>query len=157
MEERDIPIKGMHCASCAFNIENTLTKNKGIRNLKVNYATEKATFSHDTSAISLEELNKQMREIGYEFDLENDNDKLHILNIQKRNLYILLPIALLLFFLMIWEIVSKNFTFLPPLDIDMMILNPFLFLISTFTIFYLGRSFVQGLLRFLKEIGRAHV
>ncbi|MDY0097380.1 MAG: heavy metal translocating P-type ATPase [Candidatus Dojkabacteria bacterium] len=153
MEERDIPIKGMHCASCAFNIENTLTKNKGIRNLKVNYATEKATFSHDTSAISLEELNKQMREIGYEFDLENDNDKLHILNIQKRNLYILLPIALLLFFLMIWEIVSKNFTFLPPLDIDMMILNPFLFLISTFTIFYLGRSFVQGLLRFLKGKG----
>jgi len=153
MEERNIQIKGMHCASCAFNIENTLSKNKGIKNLKVNYATEKATFQHDTSEITLEELNKQLREIGYEFDFENDNDKLRLLNIQKRNLYILIPIALLLFLQMIWEIASKNMTFLPSIDINMMILNPFLFLISTFVLFYLGKSFVQGLLRFVKGKG----
>jgi len=38
MEEKKYSIKGMHCSSCAVNIENTFKKQKNIKNAQVNYA-----------------------------------------------------------------------------------------------------------------------
>ena len=43
MEKITVPIKGMHCASCALVIEKTLKKTEGVNEVKVNYGTEKAT------------------------------------------------------------------------------------------------------------------
>lgn len=43
-------ISGMHCASCAVNIERALKKTKGVASANVNLATEKATIEHDDAA-----------------------------------------------------------------------------------------------------------
>jgi Cu+-exporting ATPase len=70
-EEKDalnkitIGINGMHCASCAMNIEKALKKTKGVTDANVNFATEKATITYD-GAISEEELRKVIKDTGYE-------------------------------------------------------------------------------------------
>ncbi len=154
MKEVTVPIKGMHCASCAFNIENTLSKSGGVKNVKVNYATEKAILKYDNNSTSLEELNKKVKDIGYELELEKEiNPELSELKTERNRLIILLPITALLFLYMMWEIVSNRVTSLPTLMVDMNILNPILFLISTVTIFVFGKQFVKGLIRFVRGKG----
>jgi Cu+-exporting ATPase len=61
-----IPITGMHCASCALNIESALKKTTGIRSASVNFATEKAAVDFDESAISLAQIGKIVKRLGYE-------------------------------------------------------------------------------------------
>lgn len=45
--KKTVDIRGMHCASCALNIEHQLKKLKGVKNAVVNYASEKATVESD--------------------------------------------------------------------------------------------------------------
>ena len=44
MKKVDIKITGMHCTSCAINIEKSILKVPGVHDASVNYATEKATI-----------------------------------------------------------------------------------------------------------------
>lgn len=67
MEKVTIPIKGMHCASCALIIEKTLSKTEGIKEVKVNYGTEKVSVEYDKEKISLEKMNDIIKPFGYEF------------------------------------------------------------------------------------------
>ena len=61
-----IPVKGMHCATCALSISNNLYKKEGIKKADVNYATEKAVVKYDPDKISLEEIGESIRELEYE-------------------------------------------------------------------------------------------
>ncbi|HBB02707.1 TPA: hypothetical protein DCZ16_02865 [Candidatus Peregrinibacteria bacterium] len=45
MKKTTIPITGMHCASCAINIERKLKKLDGVSNANVNYATNRAVVA----------------------------------------------------------------------------------------------------------------
>lgn len=70
-----VPVKGLHCASCALTIEKTLGKTPGIKNINVNFATEKATIEYDKSKISLSKLNDYIKPLGYELEYElNQNE-----------------------------------------------------------------------------------
>ncbi len=63
-------ISGMHCASCAANIEHGLKKTDGVVSANVNYATEKLNLEYNQDKINLEDIKKQIKKIGYEiFDL----------------------------------------------------------------------------------------
>lgn len=65
MEKTQIPIKGMHCASCAKIIERALKKAKGVIEANVNYATEKATVSYDPAKIDRDRIAKLIEGVGY--------------------------------------------------------------------------------------------
>jgi Cu+-exporting ATPase len=56
----------MHCASCAANIEHSLRKTSGVISANVNFATEKLNLEYDPDKVSLEDIKKQMKKIGYE-------------------------------------------------------------------------------------------
>src|SRR3989338_8370104 len=47
-----LPIKGMHCASCAANIEKSLKRVSGVKNANVNYASEKASIEFNAEKAS---------------------------------------------------------------------------------------------------------
>ena len=47
MKEIKLNIKGMHCASCAANIERTLSNQQGIKEVNVNLLAEKARVVFD--------------------------------------------------------------------------------------------------------------
>jgi Cu+-exporting ATPase len=61
-----IKILGMHCASCAINIEKALKSTKGITEANVNFASEKANITYDQEIITLEEIKKIISDLGYE-------------------------------------------------------------------------------------------
>ena len=59
------PIIGMHCASCAKNIERALRKTSGVTDATVNYGSEEATVNFDSSISTLGHLSNVVSGLGY--------------------------------------------------------------------------------------------
>ena len=59
------PIVGMHCASCAKNIERVVKKLPGISSVQVNYATERAKVEYDPQRCSPAKIGEQVGKLGY--------------------------------------------------------------------------------------------
>ncbi len=66
MKQTTIPIRGMHCASCAVTIENDLKKSKGVSNANVNFALSRALVEYDDSKTNEHDLHGVIRGAGYE-------------------------------------------------------------------------------------------
>lgn len=60
-----VSIKGMHCASCAANLERVFKKVKGVENASVNFATEKGQLA-SSGPIDLSLVKKAAVSIGYD-------------------------------------------------------------------------------------------
>jgi len=60
-----LQITGMHCASCAASIEESLNKVEGVSKVAVNFATEKAYVEYDPSKASPQALEEAIKEAGY--------------------------------------------------------------------------------------------
>lgn len=59
-------ITGMTCAACATRIEKGLKKLEGVQDANVNLALETATVTFDTSSMSSNEIQKKVRDLGYD-------------------------------------------------------------------------------------------
>lgn len=57
-------ITGMHCASCAVNIESELGKQPGVKSANVNYALANAAVEHDASVMD-HDLHAVVKSMGY--------------------------------------------------------------------------------------------
>ncbi|MBS3172295.1 heavy-metal-associated domain-containing protein [Candidatus Woesearchaeota archaeon] len=57
-------IEGMHCASCASNIERSLKKIKGVKSVNVSLMTRKAIVDVD-STVKDDDLKKAISRTGY--------------------------------------------------------------------------------------------
>ena len=55
MKETILKIEGMHCASCALNVERTLRGLEGVKSAVVNLASEKATAEIDPGIVTFGE------------------------------------------------------------------------------------------------------
>lgn len=66
MSRTNISIEGMHCASCALNIENALRKTDGVKEASVNLASEQASVVFDPQAIALSDLKGVIEGVGCE-------------------------------------------------------------------------------------------
>ena len=56
-------VRGMHCASCALNIEKSVKKIGGVSSCSVNLMAEKMYIEHDDS-VSDEEIKKAVSRVG---------------------------------------------------------------------------------------------
>jgi len=65
MEKKVFKIKGMTCASCAVVIEHDLKKKEGISSASVNLANEKAYVEFDPEKIEIEDIKKNIKDLGY--------------------------------------------------------------------------------------------
>jgi Cu+-exporting ATPase len=70
MSRTNINIEGMHCASCALNIEKALGKAQGVKSVSVNFATEKAYVDFDPAVISWGDIEEVIHNTGYEVRAE---------------------------------------------------------------------------------------
>lgn len=64
MKKVKIEIEGMHCASCAANVEKALSKIDGVGDLKVNLLFKKAT-AEVSENVSEEQIRKAIKNTGY--------------------------------------------------------------------------------------------
>jgi Cu+-exporting ATPase len=62
---RALGIKGMTCASCVRRVEKSLARVPGVREARVNFATERATVVYDPATASPEQLKKAIEQAGY--------------------------------------------------------------------------------------------
>lgn len=74
-------INGMHCASCSTNIERTLAKKPGIKEINVNFARKSASVNFNTETINLEKIKEEITALGFtaisqdEFNKQGDQDQ----------------------------------------------------------------------------------
>ena len=64
MKKVKLTISGMHCASCAGNVERSLRKVQGVKNVSVSLMTNKSIVETEDS-VSDEELKKAVARTGY--------------------------------------------------------------------------------------------
>ncbi len=72
MADREINLKisGMSCASCVAHIEEALSQVPGVREARVNFATEQASVSFEPSQVAPGQLVKAVADAGYEVAAE---------------------------------------------------------------------------------------
>ena len=66
VEKATLNIRGMHCASCAATIEDSLSKAEGVSRATVNFATERAYVEYNPERATLRSLEQAVREAGYD-------------------------------------------------------------------------------------------
>lgn len=62
----ELKISGMHCATCAVNIEKNLASSGKAESAEVNFGTDTARIEYDASRTTLADLERAVRESGYE-------------------------------------------------------------------------------------------
>ena len=65
MKKYKITISGMHCASCASNLEKSLKKVVGVKNATVSIMLKKGTVECEDSVLE-DEIKKAVKRAGYE-------------------------------------------------------------------------------------------
>jgi len=177
MINKTLKVKGMHCASCSSIIERTVGKIEGVEELSVNPGTENAKISFDENKTSIEQFNKKLEPLGYTFIVPREHhisqtakemgmsedehkehlglsqskeDKIEELQKMKSKVQFALPITLLVFIMMMWDIGAKTFLSIPNLPIPMALSNIIGMILSTIVLFWIGQPFLQGFVRFAK-------
>jgi len=69
MEKIIFDISGMHCASCASNIEGALKRLPGVLSAQVNFATEKAYIEFEPQKLKIADLITTVEKLGYKASL----------------------------------------------------------------------------------------
>ena len=64
--ENQFQITGMTCAACATRIEKGLKKMEGVQDANVNLALEKAMVKFDPAAMGPADIQKKVRDLGYD-------------------------------------------------------------------------------------------
>ena len=72
----DLPIEGMHCASCVLSVNKTFGKIEGVEEVDADLASNKLHITVDTKKISYEEMEKLVKNLG--FDLHSDEMTIRI-------------------------------------------------------------------------------
>jgi copper chaperone CopZ len=66
MTKKIFKIKGMHCTSCAFNIDGELEDTDGVKEASTNFAKAKTEVEFDPKKISEEKIVKLIKKVGYD-------------------------------------------------------------------------------------------
>uniref|UniRef100_UPI00386DEFCA heavy metal translocating P-type ATPase n=1 Tax=Methanobrevibacter sp. TaxID=66852 RepID=UPI00386DEFCA len=72
----DLPIEGMHCASCVLSVNKTFEKIEGVEAVDADLASNKLHITVDTKKISYEEMERLVKNLG--FELHSDEMTLRI-------------------------------------------------------------------------------
>lgn len=142
------PITGMHCASCATNIQRALSKTDGVSQAHVNYGNEQASITYNANTLDTNQIAEIVKKIGYtailntseeEADKELEAHHKHSLS----NLKITLLVSGILTAILMIEMIPGS---------PMIFHNPWLMLaLATPVQFWAGRSFYAGAWSALKN------
>jgi Cu+-exporting ATPase len=168
MTNKTFKITGMHCTSCSAIITKKVSKLDGVKNINVNYASEKANIDFDESKINIEQMNNEIEKLGYSIhenkmdnmpgmdhsehlDLkQSKTDKEKNLSDQRSKILFVFPLAIIIFLIMMWDIASQTLPFLTKFPIPMEIFNTIAMILSTIVMFWIGKPFIRGVIRFIK-------
>ncbi len=160
MTTRILKVKGMHCASCASIISKKLSTLPHIQSVTVNYGNEKARVEYDESQVSIHSMNDEISKLGYSFvsetdRIEGEHDHAAMgeneLDELKNKTEFIIPVTLVVFGLMMWDILARTTTLVPNLPIPMELFNTIGMVLATIALFWVGKPYLLGVTRFLRH------
>ncbi|MEK7534493.1 MAG: cation transporter [Patescibacteria group bacterium] len=66
-----LKISGMHCTSCAINIDGELEDTEGVIESNTNYARQQTEVKFDTDKIKEEKIIEIIKSLGYSAEVAN--------------------------------------------------------------------------------------
>ncbi len=154
MTQKDtLLISGMHCTSCAGLIERQLKKVTGVSEAHVNFASEKASISYDSTISKLNDLVKAVERAGYSATLETEelskNQSIRqgqeIKSQFKKFVWSLVLSSPMIYFMLL-----DFFKFLPGGTFIFPYIGIISFILATPVQFYIGSGFYKGMMSALK-------
>ena len=155
MKQERFSVKGMHCASCAFVIRDSLRKTEGITKVEVNYGSESANVSYDEKTTDVEKMNAVIGSYGYSLSQKEDEHKHHLdpkiqeIRTLRQSVRIVFPLSLFVFLIMVWNSFAEVVK-IPLFPIPMMILDKIYMVIAVALFATVGRKYIFALGRFAK-------
>ena len=165
----------MHCASCATIIDKQLKKLEGVRSAQINFATEKAVIDFDPLIVNVLRMNEEIEKLGYAIiepesaaketvQVSGMDHSEHLgltvsktakeqeLSAYKTKTEFVMPIALFIFVVMLWDIAARTRSFetIPNLPIPEGLFNVISMVLATVVMFWIGRPFIDGVVRFAR-------
>lgn len=70
MQKIKLNIYGMHCTSCAMNIDGELEDTAGVKEAKTNYAKQQTEITFDPDKVSIDKMVSIIRKIDDKYDAE---------------------------------------------------------------------------------------
>jgi len=143
-------VKGMHCASCAKLIENVISKEPGVKSIRVNQASEEAKLVVE-AGLDLQKLNDKIKSYGYSFYTADDatpstntlfdfaqglrDERQKSLDHEKNLALMTFPLSLLIALLMIWEVAANWSEAVPIFFLPMNLYTTISFVLACVVIF----------------------
>jgi P-type Cu+ transporter len=178
-------VKGMHCASCAGIIEKTFKKTEGVQSAEVNYGTETAKITFDTSKTNPLDLSKKIEPLGYSLAVsdhqhgghvptaesmgmsaeehaahtgigQSKQEKLAEIKDMRTKILSIMPLAVFSIFVMAWDILSQ-FMIVPEMShVLYEFFHHLLPIFATYALFVVGLPYLKGFYMFLRY-GKANM
>lgn len=70
MQKIKLKIIGMHCTSCAMNIDGELEDTEGVKEAKTNYAKQRTEVTFEPEKVSINEMISVIKKLGDKYDAE---------------------------------------------------------------------------------------
>ncbi|MBI4619002.1 MAG: cadmium-translocating P-type ATPase [Desulfobacterales bacterium] len=96
IEEKELRIKGLHCADCVKKIERTMSSLHGIHGIKLGFSTGKMGVRYDSDKISSEEIQSKIKSLGYDI-LEKEFKEENIFSLKNHEFLFALVSGIALF------------------------------------------------------------
>jgi Cu+-exporting ATPase len=142
---------GMTCASCAQNIERVLNQLEGVEKAVVNFSAEMASVSFDAGKVSVDDLIKAVRSLGYDARIEReveDTDRGANEALRQRNNFI---IALALTIPVVLGNFADTFEIIGSITPQFLQNEYALFILTTVIMAFPGRQFFTGTVKGLRH------
>ena len=150
LAKKTLPVTGMTCAGCAASVESTLQTQPGVASAGVNYATQQVLVEYNPEQISLNELQKAIRDVGYDLiiadekgeGLQEEAQAEHLAALRRKTFWsvaLSVPVVIIGMFLM-----------------DIPFANWIMLLLTAPVLFYFGRNFFINAYKQAKH-GRANM
>ena len=133
--KKTIPVVGMACSACSANVEKKLNSLEGVHAASVSLLSRSALVDFDPAVISLDDMKREINNIGYDLGTEADRSAIEI----EQSAYVLLRRKVLFswIFALLVMAISMHWIVLGNRDMG----NQVSLLLALFNLIYCGRSF----------------
>ena len=133
--KKTIPVIGMACSACSANVEKKLNSLEGVHAASVSLAGRSALIDFDPAVISLDDMKREINNIGYDLVIEADRSAIEI----EKSAYVLLRRKVLFswIFALLVMAISMHWIVLGNRDMG----NQVSLLLAFANLIYCGRSF----------------
>lgn len=143
--KKTIPVVGMACSACSANVEKKLNSLEGVHAASVSLAGRSALIDFDPAVISLDDMKREINNIGYDLVTEADRSAIEI----EQSAYVLLRRKTILswIFALLVMAISMHWIVLGNRDMG----NQVSLLLALFNLIYCGRSFYLAAFKQLRH------